>query len=753
MMKQKIKEFKGIYTNASEVNITLEYCKETNAKLTTKGLIAKQDTIDINNPLFNFGNQEILYFDYIGLDNDRQGIEYDSDEAKYKSNYIYNVDYYYIVVIAEYIYLYDVNSLRKIETDSPIKYAGNFVKGIKYDNKFYLFTTEKSYELAKYNRTTNRANSKGTFYQEVGIYLKPITYKRTNSLMNSVRSSLGNYINVNSNELAVNLSLERIGQTSNNLILEYNVKLILYKTIGDSSFPIVYVIGLWDTDYNIMRGEAWFTRLRGKSPSLHNDYSLMVFGTNEKNYTSFVSDETLQLFPKYDNPSSWFITFTGYQSPEINSFKGKRWSLQDLENLIGVKETFKQKVIVDENNGFSSLSFEVNYIASYLLDDGSEIPILKDKLEINTVDDLFVYKLNAVFPYNLSTKVTAFRLYIKHKEEESYEVLCHYSFYDDNILKTILTKNDLQGIYITQTIGFEEPFEEKEIIAFDDANFVEGVLFALVGNNVYYPVVGNGYITKVYNTYNVIPKVYGQELFNINGQLAIASNDRIQIVHVVNQSGVLLFNLKDELGMTTDDQYDVVETPDGLILNTSKGIYVTNGQGLEMISTQINDIVKSNFGKSNIFYNYFDKELYYCTEDKIYKFYFELNAWGMTDYFKFDKLVVDKMNTKYVFEGSKVYRMNEINKDCIYESLLTNLGYMGLLKVLTHIDFDFEGEIVFNNKIINSKNRSTKTIYYQIKDRKYKDYENWEFELKSGTILYGIEINFEIIKKINQYTE
>ena len=54
MMKQKIKEFKGIYTNASEVNITLEYCKETNAKLTTKGLIAKQDTIYINNPLFNF---------------------------------------------------------------------------------------------------------------------------------------------------------------------------------------------------------------------------------------------------------------------------------------------------------------------------------------------------------------------------------------------------------------------------------------------------------------------------------------------------------------------------------------------------------------------------------------------------------------------------------------------------------------------------------------------------------------------------
>jgi hypothetical protein len=77
---------------------------------------------------------------------------------------------------------------------------------------------------------------------------------------------------------------------------------------------------------------------------------------------------------------------------------------------------------------------------------------------------------------------------------------------------------------------------------------------------------------------------------------------------------------------------------------------------------------------------------------------------------------------------------------------------MSLLKSITHIDFDLDGKLEWNDQIVETNGRETKTIYKSIRNREFKDYESWNFTLLNGT-LYGIEINFEIVKKINQYSE
>ena len=724
-MKEKILQFKGIYTNVSEVNAPTTYCKFTDAKITSKGLEAKIDTVDLENPLKTFLT-DIDYFEYITLDNDKYGVKLENGE--YKSNYTHNPQKYYCIITNSTIYLYDNLNKEAIVTR---RFEGQFKKAIAYDNKLYIFTSTNTYELANYDRTTNRINpnieNSNFFYKEQGIYLKPVTYtKGTNS------------------SLELDLELERIDESEE---LDHTVKFIVYKTISDEEdkIPNTYILGLLDTSTNKVIEEIWFTRYYFSTyfRKKISKYRILVKGTNVNNYISMVHKDKFSV-KEWNEGGLTELSNREYSEGEILSF------VNDEEHI------YTNDLILDETTGFESTLYDTYYLGSYLLDDGSEIPVESGKLKINTIFDYFAFKLSVNFPFTLTTKVTAFRLYIKSNKEDSYEMILNYSFYDTEPLKTILTKLDLSGIYSIQTMGYSDPLEQKSLLAFDDAKITNGIMVGLLGNKVYYPIIANGYVTKMYDLYNVIPNVYGNKLFDINGALAVASSDRVEIIDISTHEGLLFFSLKDSLGMVIKDEYDAVETPDGLILNTSKGIYSTDGQGLELISEPINDIVQKNYETSNIFYNTLKKELWYIIEEEnytIYKYSFEINVWTRVEITKkILKITKDINNDNYINTAREIYKLLEKESKVNYISLLSNLNHMSLLKSITHIDFDLDGKLEWNDQIVETNGRETKTIYKSIRNREFKDYESWNFTLLNGT-LYGIEINFEIVKKINQYSE
>ncbi len=85
---------------------------------------------------------------------------------------------------------------------------------------------------------------------------------------------------------------------------------------------------------------------------------------------------------------------------------------------------------------------------------------------------------------------------------------------------------------------------------------------------------------------------------------------------------------------------------------------------------------------------------------------------------------------------------------------------MGYKSKITHINFDLDGEIEWGGFNKNheyypyelsatSDGRETVTLHVGINYRIPKDYQDWRFKLKKGTKLYGYEVSFDAIRKLD----
>lgn len=752
-MKLKINNFKGIYTNENEVTLPSEYCRSTTAKITPIGL---ESTISKpTNTLYTSTNKTLLFASEIILDDDFATSVF--EDGEFKNTYIYNPEYFLCVI--------EDNEIKLLQ-DGVVKFTdsfeGSFIKAINHKGRFYFLTDTDFYELGKYNRTTNRIrvvdpNEIGTinpfddsyeFYKEIGIFLKKVIEKFPQTPVPI-------------------LDIKRVYE---NTAITDEVTLIFGEEGGvdipEGSYYYIKLL-LVDKDGAIINSIFFSSSLYTKRYS-EDDKSTYVDSIffPQANTSNYRVVKLSDMYPVgASGAENWNAILEGI------TIASKYNNLEQLKSILnGRIANYKSNIELNENTGFPNTSYETYYMHSFLLDDNTEIPLGEEKL-LNitgyTDGEYHIYKITPTYRYGLSTKVIAHRVYIKNRKDDPYELIYERSFYDEEEQKKYYTINDLSGIFSSQTMGVSDPFKYKIADNFEDFSLVNGIFFMLTKNNVYYPVVGNGVITKLYWDINVIPQVAGTLLMNINNSLGVAGSDRTYIINTTSEDGILIFNIKDEIGFNIKDKYDIQETADGTILNTSTGIYITNGTELRLLSDAINDFAKKYWKNTNILYDSLSKELWLVLEadninfiqNIIFKYSFELNAWISVNGDNFVNapinIYIDKNSDKFIVSNNGVNALEEIQGECAYFGLLTSLGYTGYLKSITQIDFDFVGKIGYflngKEEIIEASSRNIKTVYKKLKRRYMLDYESWTFILYPNTVLYNLEINFEVNPKKNEY--
>ena len=243
----------------------------------------------------------------------------------------------------------------------------------------------------------------------------------------------------------------------------------------------------------------------------------------------------------------------------------------------------------------------------------------------------YVIKLeNFVFPGiitpNKNYRVTSVALYIRQDDKDDFQQVMVWDInkgkQDPSIFDILyidaLTSN---GVFLSQTIGaVYKPKEYKPIDKFVDYIEIDGIAYAISDQRAYHPSIGSGMIMNgVFLDY--IPEVEGDLLSDINGTLGVFGTQLKLVVAQDSRDGYLLFSIKDKMNFKIRDQYDLATSPEGIIILTKRGIYVTNGYERKLISEEINNLVEKNFDKGSIFYHQTDDILFYTYQDGLNNFY------------------------------------------------------------------------------------------------------------------------------------
>lgn len=202
--------------------------------------------------------------------------------------------------------------------------------------------------------------------------------------------------------------------------------------------------------------------------------------------------------------------------------------------------------------------------------------------------------------------------------------------------------------------------------------------------------------------------------------------------------------------------FDIIETPEGTLVNNSEGILLIANEQRAFISNQIKDIVKNNFDKSSIFYNNYSKELYYTFDNELYIYRFETQSWSYfkdlnKPDFKIKDVSDDYSGTIYFIVHS------ERNKKEVYSIQYAagngKIGYKNidfqntsLKKSLYSLSVDYEGQIKFLNRNRKASKRKVDNIPVPILKRKFKDFI--EFEMEFNGKIYSFELFLEAIPYI-----
>jgi len=824
-VKIKINKFPGIYSNFNEVISSPEYTKKLSATPSKTHLEAKgykvspiislsnipnnKDNAIANTSLFpiatsNSGDsiegdadtlfsdsyKTILWFSEIALDNDKYGVSRIGGESseEYVSNYVFNYEYFFaIIYVADDNYIYiDIINSNDFSERKKYSLSGVFRKAINEKGILYITTSTQSYQLQKINRVTNRLVD-SNFYSENGIYLNPIipstSIDVTTFTLEKTSIQLGGETaSVTFSNYEEKFADRKLQDFSGGYIWKF--KKYIYSNIKNVFTNETYITLRYTTEYDI--------KVRFKSEEDKDSVRVSIgnstgdlYGSGKiyskktvlagKTYTDsfdaaiefaklYLAEDSIKILPLF-NSSIFENTSSNIVVEGIDfTLTGLSLSADDITDR--TTNTYKSNIAkeTDENNTFPTGTNQTYWFYSYLLDDGSEI-VMDSKFETESSSSLYYgYNIkDLVFPTELSTRIMSFRLYIKNKLTDPYQLVFEHSFYINNAnnQSRFLTGLSLSGIYSLQTIGTNDPIKNKSLYTpirmFEDFIFSNGLMIIISGTNVLYPIIANGKLTKIYYPINVIPEVEGNNLININGILGIRKNDRISLINITSEDGLLIFNIKDEMGLVTKDRYDIVETPDGVILHTNAGIYATDGQNLSLLSEPINDKVIKGFNDSNIFYDVLARTLWYINdlEETVFIYSFDNNSWySPIEYNKYLSMFVANDNTKYLSTANQIYTVEEQPKDSILVSNLTNLGEEGVYKRIIYIDFDYIGTITWDEdsifsgkKIISSYERKTQRIYIPLDSRFLSDYFEWRFELSAGTILYNYEITFETEEK------
>ena len=489
---------------------------------------------------------------------------------------------------------------------------------------------------------------------------------------------------------------------------------------------------------------------------------------------------------------SW-LDLTDVSHPLERSFDyepGSPGNTNIFENFIGtiVGEVNTKKIymrnppvsyigeIGDGSNLFFLMEYyRYNFVYTAIINDNIEIEIGRETIiPKNLVSNTNYVRIKKMYslPEN-EIIITKYRVYLgfNDKEINNGRLLSETDF----IYGVITVGNnieeykdyiyiDLTGIYMLQTLS--KPEGAKYLpLAINDYYEFNGVPVILNKGILYYGALGNGKYMPIFYDTNFVPGIEGKMFIYINGTLGIVTIDRIILLNIVAQEGVLLFSKKDEIGFVIKDKYDVVETPDGVILHTRYGIFATNGQDMILLSEAINDIIRANWEKGNIFYNVYDKELWYLitpvqdeVSETIYLYDFNYKAWKNLSFvipggrgMKYITFYMDQENRKYLVSEKTVVEIEERASDCSIGYHPTHFNELGIKKKILGIIFDLDGELEWNGKEIKTTGREFKKLSSTINEIIPGDFIDLTYKLSAGTKLYGFELTLDIEKEGNEY--
>lgn len=407
------------------------------------------------------------------------------------------------------------------------------------------------------------------------------------------------------------------------------------------------------------------------------------------------------------------------------------------------------------------------FVFTAVINNMFEIEIGKKSIAAPITDTNYI-KITDIFTTEVSDYVvTKYRVYLNFngKEKDNGRLLYEvdfvygkmiYSIAEDGTIFKHLLYQDLTGVYALQTLN--KPSNTTNLsLSIDDYFEFSGAPIILNRGILHYGTLGNGKYMPVFYDSNFVPGIQGRMFVYINGTLGIVDVDRIIMLSIVAQEGVLLFSKKDEVGFVVKDKYDIAETPDGVILHTRHGIFATNGQEMISLSEPINDIIKQRWENGNIFYDTYDKTLWYLADGFVYLYDFTYQTWKRINLIeepgvKFTSFYTDQSNKKYLVADKTVVQVKEMESDCRIQYHKTHFNELGVKKKLLGIKFDLDGTLSWDGKIITTNDkREVKKLCSKIDDMVPKDFIELGFNLSANTKLYGFELTLDIEKDGDEY--
>lgn len=699
MDKLEIDEFEGLYTNVDERRLNPKFLSEAlNVRFRT-GYIESEGYLPSSVDL----PADVIYCSPVRLDEDRWGNKVEDDELirDYKQQFSYS-----LLTICEAGY-----GVKAFYLDNVlIPYRGQSItnfqevyKVLEQNGALLIFTDKGNYWLGKINRETVT----GQFERYDGYYLTDYIYY----------------------DYGVSYDIEE-GKFED-IPIDGNLRLLKYTNS--------YV---YDDNGN---------------PILSRNYEIEARYSNDRYYKTFF------LRGLKDSTGIWKIATSGvFKSKDWDEFildvekkDGTVWSSNITIDDILTPDVLLKFTTVQEDR-FSHKKSEI--VVTYVFDNLDEYVVSYRTYETDSLD--YVLKLTNIdlkrayykSPFgadSMDWRITGVNIYIRKSEKDDFEQAYSFNFNigkkNENLFSTVLLyKYILNGVYLSQTIGYlYDSKNYKPLKDIRDYINIQGISFCSDGIRIYYPAVGSGQIMNgVF--YDFIPEVEGQFLANVNGDLGVFSTKLDLISIQDSKEGYLLFSPKDSLNFKIRDRYDLATSPEGIIIHTERGIYVTNGYERKLISEQINDVIERNFGTGNIFYDRNTDILFYLCQEGYYRYDFVYGKWNRI-YLPHKGLLTFGFNGEiyYFNEGQLERLLKTSNIPSLIRTPSVDLDFPNIAKSVTLVDIDFEGEIWYKNYYLNHTSRKTIQLGIPVTTRTPSATLGIEFAFKGR--VYSIDIFYDIL--------
>lgn len=759
MPKIPVRQFKGLLTYADLADSNLEYSNIFKDILVYPGYLESKRVglSEINFPYIP-SNEEIVSYKFVFLDIDK--FQNQLEGILLKRVYSQNITKKELIVTektlsesqSEYKIYLDSAVLEETHTGIPsqMPYIENINGIVK------IFFKERSYWLSHYNRIS-------FFYRYPGFHLPPngnrtISGYKLKPLIYSYEE--GNWFPfgiqaVNEDSDTIFGNLEFVGRT----LYEDNGL-----TFAVSSFRIKDSSGQTIT-YPSRNGLLNFILARHRE--YDNEFYFLI-NKREKDIIKNLTDK-LPSGPGSGSAFNFYRTMEPdwlmYEAPSGESFYYVQTDNFDDYSMIPLNgwEFSTLKLQSYSNDYKFNAATKSSFLVTINTSQGEFVHSVKD---FGIVGSDHIYKVWALNTETLPEETIQINLYISTVsilfdndvlDKREYEMVWSIPLVEGKTVNFPYYINKLSpsGIMLSQRIGtLFNKFTYKIVDGFDHYKTINGISFAVKDDKVYFPTVGNGKVlNNIFYEYNYIPNIEGQILSVINNRLAIidVAKNITQIIDYQPVEGNMIFIPVANYELNVKNYFDIIESPEGVILNTSEGLLVVNSEGRQFISNQIKDIVKTNFNKSSIFYNTFLKELYYTYDDELYVYRIETQSWSyMTGLQKNEyiiKNVADDYDGNFYFlvknrRGYKLFKLDYIDSVGTIGYRFLDFNENSYKKSLLSISFDHRGEILFDGKKRLSLQRKVDNIPLSFLKRKYKDYIEFDFSFKGK--LYSFEISIDV---------